>query len=265
LPIVVTYGGSLVELAILLWGMAHYVQPELSKHDAAGTPPPSQMSIVRFFWPLALIISTQELSRPLINLFVARGADATNALAILAVLYTLGRIPYGWLNDVRNLSLAFREEAGNRPYIRRFAVGCGLVSLAMMVILFWTPLRDIILLDWIGVPPELAPLAVVPLHLFAGFSIAVTIRAYYQGIGIVERRTSTLAPSAPARLAAIVVTLIILPWLGVDGATLGVAALLAGFGVEALAVWWGVRGHEWLRQRTQVEPVTKSGNARPLL
>ncbi len=258
LPVVVTYGGLLVELGILLWGVARYVVPNLPVRDPKGTPPPSQWAIVRFFWPLALIMLTQEMSRPVINLFVARGPDATNALAILAVMYTLGRIPYGWLNDIRNLSLAFRDEANNRHYIRRFALGCGLVSLAISMLLFWTPLREIILREWIGVPAELIPLAVVPLHLFAGFSIAVTVRAFYHGIGIVERRTSALAPSAPARLGAIVVTLIVLGWFGVRGATMGVAALVAGFGVEALVVWWGVRGHQWLRvQRTKNRLATR--------
>jgi hypothetical protein len=247
LPIVVTYGGMFVELAILLWGVYHYVMPHLPKQDPTGARPPTQWAIVRFFWPLALIMFTQELSRPVINLFVARGPNATNSLAILAVMYTLGRMPYGWLNDIRNLSLAFREEPNNRETIRRFAIGCALVSLAIMGIFFWTPLRDVILRDWVGVPEELASLATIPLHLFAGFSIAVAVRAYYHGIGIVERRTGALAPSAPARLAAIVLTLIILPWFGVDGATMGVAALLAGFAVEALVVWWGVRGYAWLR------------------
>jgi hypothetical protein len=247
LPIVVTFGGLLVELAILLWGVTRYVMPHLPKHDPSGAQPPSQWAIVRFFWPLALIMFTQELSRPVINLFVARGPDATNALAILAVLYTLGRIPYGWLNDIRNLSLAFRDEVNNRYYIQRFAVGCAFVSLAMMITLFWTPLRGVILRDWIGVPEELIPLAYIPLHLFAGFSIAVTVRAYYHGIGIVERRTGALAPSAPARLAAIIITLLVLPLFGVAGATMGIAALLAGFTMEALVVWWGVRGYSWLR------------------
>lgn len=247
LPIIVTFSGLLVELAILLWGVARYVMSALPSQDANGALPSTQWAIVRFFWPLALIISMQELSRPAINLFVARGADATNSLAILAVMYTLGRMPYGWLNDIRNLSLAFRDEANNRHYIQRFAVGCGLVSFATSVILFWTPLRDIILADWIGVPAELIPLAFLPLHLFAGFSIAVTVRAYYHGIGIVERRTSALAPSAPARFAAILLTLIILLWFGIDGAIMGVASLLAGFVVEAIVVWWGVRGYDWLR------------------
>jgi hypothetical protein len=253
LPVVVTYGGLLIEIAILMWGVSHYVMPTLPDRDAAGAPPPTQGAIVRFFWPLALIVFTQEMSRPLINLFVARGPDATNALAILAVLYTLGRMPYTWLNDIRNLTLAFRDEPNNRHYIRRFAIGCGFASLAMMFLFFWTPLRDIILRDWIGVPAELIPLAFVPLHLFAGFSIVVTVRAYYHGIGIVERRTGALAPSAPARIAAIVITLIILPWFNASGATMGVAALLAGFAIEALVVWWGVRGHDWLRLRLKMK------------
>ncbi len=258
LPIVVTYGGLLVELAIILWGVAHYVRPQLPAINDKGTPPPTQLAIVRLFWPLALIMFTQELSRPVINLFVARGPDATNALAILAVLYTLGRMPYGWLNDIRNLTLAFQDEPGIRQRIQRFAIGCCLASLTMMFILFWTPLRNVILLDWIGVPPQLAPLATVPLHLFAGFSLAVAARAYYHGIGMVERRTQAMAPSAPARLLAIVATLIILPWLGITGATMGIAALLAGFAVEAIVVWWGVRGRDWLRTRAESAAVEKT-------
>ncbi len=52
----------------------------------------------------------QPLEDRLINLFVARGPDPTTALATLAVVYTLGRIPYGWLNEIRSLASAFRIE-----------------------------------------------------------------------------------------------------------------------------------------------------------
>jgi hypothetical protein len=51
-----------------------------------------------------------------------------------------------------------------------------------------------------------------------------------------------------------VLTLLILPMLGVNGATMGIAALLAGFTVEAAVVWWGVRGHQLVRaQRIKSE------------
>jgi hypothetical protein len=261
LPIVVIYVGLAVELTILLAGVRRYVSATLpatlpSNSEQIGGEWLTFGAIVRFFWPLALIMLIQELSRPVINLFVARGPNPTEALAILAVIYTLGRIPYGWLNEIRNLATAFREEPGSDRRIRRFAVGCGLVSLAMMLVLFWTPLRTVILEEWIGVPPALAAGARVPLMLFTGFSTAVTARAYFHGIGLVEHRTAAMAPSAPARLAAIVATLTVLPWLGVTGATLGVAALLMGFCMEAATVWWGVRGQQWLLHSATGAPST---------
>ena len=119
LPVLVTYLGIGTELAIILWGVRHYVRPWLPHTNPQGAAVPSQWEIVRFFWPLALIMLIQEMSRPVINLFVARGPDPTNALALLAVLYTLGRMPYGWLNEIRNLAPAFREEADYRPAIRQ--------------------------------------------------------------------------------------------------------------------------------------------------
>ncbi len=253
LPLVATYVGILLEFSILVGGVLRYVPLMRQQESAAdaGAPRLTWGAILRFFWPLALIMLTQEMSRPLINLFVARGPDATAALAILAVLYTLGRIPYGWLNDLRSLASAFGDEPGSRQRIRRFVLACGALSLAMMVLLFWTPLRDLILEVWIGVPHDLAARARVPLYLFTFFSFSVTARAYYHGIGLAERRTRAFAPSAPARLAAILTTLVVLPWLGITGATQGVAALLSGFSGEALVVWWGVRGGQWWRRRAE--------------
>lgn len=251
LPVVVTYIGLLLELTILVGGVLRYVpaaQGHVNPKDPSA-PCLTWGAVIRFFWPLALIMLIQEMSRPLINLFVARGPDATAALAILAILYTLGRIPYGWLNELRNLASAFRDEPGSHAPIRVFTIACGAVSLAMMIVLFWTPLRDVILEQWIGVPPDLAVRARVPLYLFTLFSFAVTSRAYYHGIGLAERRTQALAPSAPTRLLAILTTLTVLPWLGIYGATLGVAALLSGFSGEALMVWWGVRGRQSRMQR----------------
>ncbi len=186
----------------------------------------------------------QELSRPLINLFVARGPDATAALAILAVLYTLGRIPYGWLNEIRNLAPSFREEAGSERYIRRFAVACSFISFGMMLLMFWSPLRDTILEQLIGVDAGLAARARVPLLIFSSYSLIVAARAYFHGIGLRERRTQAMAPSAIARVIAILVALVVLPLFGVYGATLGIAALTAGFMAETVAVWWGVQGRQ---------------------
>lgn len=255
LPVIVTYAGLLCELTIVTWGAYHYRDRWLVTAPPLPGAPAHVLTlaaILRFFWPLALIMLVQELSRPVINLFVARGPDATAALAILAILYTLGRIPYGWLNDLRNLASAFRGERHSLHYIRNFVIACAGVSFAMFVLLFWTPLRSVILEQWIGVEAELAARGTVPLVLYSLFSVVVAARAWFHGLGLVERRTPAMAPSAPARLAAIILTLVLLPYLGVYGATLGVMALFMGFLVETITVWWGIRGRRWLAARRAV-------------
>jgi hypothetical protein len=254
LPIGGIYAGILVELAVILWGYRFTVQREQQPHGAQDTTPAATIAptigmIVRFFWPLALIMMIQEFSRPLINLYVARQSDGPEALAVLAIVYILGRIPYAWLNDIRNLAPAFlRQDPAVLPAIRRFATACGALSTIILLLLFWTPLADVILRRWIGLDPLLASMSEGPLRLFFLFAVAVAIRAYYHGLGLVERRTAALAPSAPVRLLAIWLTLLLLPLFHFSGATLGVIALLNGFIAETVAVWWGVRGYRLIAQ-----------------
>ncbi len=241
LPILVTYAMFTAELLVVLAGVL--------RHGAIPSAPPSLQEpslsyreILGFFWPLALIMLVQEVSRPLINLFVAREPNGTEALAVLTVVYALGQWPYRWLNEIRSIPPAFRRLDPALGQVRRFVGVCGGLSFLLSVALFWTPLRDVLLLQVIGVDSALAHQAHTPLRLFAIFSFVVMVRAYLHGVALVERRTQAIAPSGPMRVAAILVALVALPWLGVQGATRAVGALLSGFVVETLTVWWGLRG-----------------------
>ncbi len=245
LPVIAVYLGEGVGLAVVLWGYryfapSHYApQPETAKLNYTY--------IVRFFWPLALVMAIQGMSRPLINLFVSHQRDGILALAVLAVVYPLAHLPYGWVNELRSLPAAFSKE-GIMPQIRRFTVACGMLSFLSMALLFWTPLRDVVLLQFIAVDADLARLCVVPLFIFSFFPLAVALRSYFNGVALIQHRTRALAPSAPARIASIFIALLLFSHWQWAGATMGVAALLCGFIIEALGVWLGVR--LWPRWRT---------------
>ncbi len=249
LPILVTYAGVLAEMGVVYVGYRRHA----GRLPTDGSATLSYRYVLGFFWPLALIMAIQGFSRPLINLFVSQEPDGAEALAVLTIVYTLGHLPYGWLNEVRNLPPAFREQGGSLRPIRRFSLACGFFSFALMVGLFWTPLRDVILQTWIGIEPELAARAAMPLVVFSLFPLAVMTRAYLHGVGLLEHSTQAMAPSAPVRILAIVVALVALPYLGVHGATRGVAALFCGFACETVAVWWGVRGRAALQRRRRLE------------
>lgn len=245
LPLFVTYAGMLTELVVILTVYRRYagqIMEEVSHASSRQRRPLTFGYILCFYWPLAFVMAVQGGSRPLINLFVARGADGTEALAVLTIVYALAHLPYGWLNEIRNLPAAFQHVENSLRHIRRFALGCGLLSFFTMALLFWTPVRVYILETLIGVDPGFATQCAVPLILFSFFPLTVMVRAYLHGIGLLEHRTRALAPSAPSRLFAIVVMLSVLPEGGLSGATRGVASLLGGFILETLVVWYALYG-----------------------
>ncbi len=240
LPLAATYASVVMEFLIATWGRYRFVKvPNIS-----DTEPLTQGYIIRFFWPLAFIMAIQGLSRPVVNLFVARGPDGAEQLAVLTIVYALAHVPYGWINEIRSLHIAFKHIENHLHYIRRFAAGCGLFSFGMMALLFWTPIRHFLLEGLIGVTPELAAKCALPLFFFSFFPLSVAVRAYFHGVGLLERRTQAMAPSAPARISAVTLVLLVLPVDLMHGAARGVLALLSGFICEALVVWWGVKGRK---------------------
>ena len=93
------------------------------------------LKLVKFIWPLMLILGIQRISRPVVNLLVARSAQShcesvevnnvlhcsclvtlyvvmillKKSIAVLTTTYPLGHLPYGWLNQLRTISPAFRQ------------------------------------------------------------------------------------------------------------------------------------------------------------
>uniref|UniRef100_A0A672PUP9 Progressive ankylosis protein homolog B-like n=1 Tax=Sinocyclocheilus grahami TaxID=75366 RepID=A0A672PUP9_SINGR len=68
------------------------------------------------------------------------------------------------------------------------------------------------------------------------FLSSVTIRAHLTGWLMTLKKTFVLAPSSVLRIIVLITSLIVLPYMGVHGATLGVGSLLAGFLGESTMV-----------------------------
>ncbi|XP_062425805.1 mineralization regulator ANKH isoform X2 [Rhea pennata] len=221
IPILSLYMGALVRCTTLCLGYyrnIHDVIPDRSGPEMGGEATIRKM--LSFWWPLALILATQRISRPIVNLFVSRdlggSSSATEAVAILTATYPVGHMPYGWLTEIRAVYPAFDK---------------------LCFVMFWTPnVSEKILVDIIGVDFAFAELCVVPLRIFSFFPVPVTVRAHLTGWLMTLKKTFVLAPSSVLRIIVLIASLIILPYLGVHGATLGVGSLLAGFVGESTMV-----------------------------
>uniref|UniRef100_A0A673C4A2 ANKH inorganic pyrophosphate transport regulator a n=1 Tax=Sphaeramia orbicularis TaxID=375764 RepID=A0A673C4A2_9TELE len=112
IPILSLYMGALVRFSIV--GLGYYCNIHDSIPDSSGLDVGGDATIKKmlsFWWPLALILATQRISRPIVNLFVSRDlkgtTDATEAVAVLTATYPVGHMPYGWLTELRAVYPAF--------------------------------------------------------------------------------------------------------------------------------------------------------------
>ncbi len=233
LPILATYAGACAHLIVTYLGYIRFSRKQLFVEAEKKL---SYGYILRFFWPLALTMSVQGISRPMINLFISRGPDGIEAMAVLAVVYSLGHLPYGWLNELRSLATAFKNEPNSLPQIKRFICVCGLISFSAMAFAYWTPVKEIILVDIMALSGDIVDGCMMPLILFTFLPLVVAIRSYFHGIALEARQTKYLAPSGPSRIIAILLVLILLPYTGLSGAEIGVIALFCGFVFETLTV-----------------------------
>ncbi|XP_077410426.1 ANKH inorganic pyrophosphate transport regulator a [Vanacampus margaritifer] len=252
IPILSLYMGALVRFSIV--GLGYYCNihdaiPDSSGPDVGGDATVKKM--LSFWWPLALILATQRISRPIVNLFVSRDlkgtTEATEAVAVLTATYPVGHMPYGWLTELRAVYPAFdknnpsnKMNAGSpvtKSHIKKFTFCCLALSLTLCFVVFWSPhVSEKILVDIIGVDYPFAMLCVVPLRIFSFFPLPVTVRAHLTGWLMTLKKTFVLAPSSVLRIIVLITSLVVLPYMGVHGATLGVGSLLAGFIGESTMV-----------------------------
>ncbi|XP_072567369.1 progressive ankylosis protein homolog B isoform X1 [Paramormyrops kingsleyae] len=253
IPILSLYMGALVRFTIV--GLGYYCKihdsiPESISPERGGDATIKNM--LKFWWPLALILATQRISRPIVNLFVSRDLKGTNsateAVAVLTATYPVGHMPYGWLTELKAICPVFDKNnpgdklpgdatSVSKSHIIRFTFVCLALSFTLCFIVFWTPhISEKILVDLIGVSQSFAELCVVPLKIFSFFPLPVTIRAHLTGWLMTLKKTFVLAPSSVLRLLVLLTSLVVLPYMGVHGATLGVGSLLAGFLGESAMV-----------------------------
>ncbi|XP_033097361.1 progressive ankylosis protein homolog B-like isoform X5 [Anneissia japonica] len=208
----------------------------------------SSLSILRvlmFWWPLAIVQAVQKISRPIINLFVARdlgGSDeAVQAIAVLTLVHPTGRITFGWLNELKSLQPAFLRNNQvtlvHRRHIRNFDICCLFLVLMISFSLFLIPgIVTSFFTNSLGLSEEVALMCIVPLKIFSVFPLFTVWRSHNTSWLLMMKKTTVLFPSAVVRMVFLIIVLIVFPKMGLHGAPLGVTALLAGFAGETISV-----------------------------
>jgi progressive ankylosis protein len=200
----------------------------------------------QFSWPLIINQSAEMGVVFTINLYLGRLSEAELAIAAFGVAHGLVSLLMG---PMRNLVQTAQTLITRREDVRVMFVFTGqLVALfaLLALVLFQTPLRDIILRTIMGLPPELAAYCEPAMGISFVMAAFWSSTALFRGLLAKARTTTSLAASGALRvLTAALAGSIILAYPDINGALLGVSAWVLSYVVEAIVSSWRLRKLGW--------------------
>jgi len=224
-------GCMTVEAIYMYWASRAYY----AELPATGGEQASYRQMWGFSWPLMITQVTENGVSFVINFFLGRLANPDLALAAFGVVNALTSLVASPLRNMVQTAQALVRTRHDMHVMLRFAHRVTLVYVVLVATLFYTPMRDVILIRIMGLPATLASYATPGVHLVVLIVVVWGYASLFRGLLAAMRRTGAIAGSAVIRLMVVTavgsVTLIA---PNLNGAAVGVAAVSAAFLAEAL-------------------------------
>lgn len=192
--------------------------------------PLSYGTIARFYLPLALTSLLTMGVNPLIAFFLGRSRMPLESLAVMPVVN-------GLLFAFNTAGLTFQDVAitlynldrGSLRALKRFAGALALVTFCGLALLAFTPLRDFWLENVVGLAPDLARFARLPVAIIILLPAITAITCFQRALLVVVRTTRPITWATGVEVTGIAGSLFALTQLcGWVGAVAAVTAMVTG-------------------------------------
>jgi hypothetical protein len=200
----------------------------------------------RFSWPLIINSSSEMGVIFTINLFLGRLHEAELAIAAFGIIHGLVSL---LMAPMRNLAQSAQTLVARREDVRVMLVFTGQLILGFTVlalVLFETPLRDVILRGIMGLTPALAAYCEPAMSAAFTMSVFWAGAALFRGLLAKARTTTSLAMAGVLRvITAAAAVSVSLAHPELNGGLLGVAAWVLSYAVETSLSLWRLRRLGW--------------------
>lgn len=202
--------------------------------EPGSEAPPSFRQQWRFSWPLMLNTSAEMGVVTAISIFLGLSARPDLALAAFSIVYGLVSLLMSPMRNLVATAQTLVKSLSDRRPIFIFALHLvGFFGLIGFV-LFHTPLEDLILIDAMGLKPELRNYCGPALKLTFLMAAAWAYSALFRGLLAGIQDTTMLAASGVTRIAvATLISSSSLLLVGANGAVIGLIGWVAGYAAEA--------------------------------
>lgn len=195
----------------------------------------SQRAIFWFWLPLFSSWLLMTAEGPIISAAINRLPNEVVMLAAQGLIVSLSVTIESPIINLLATSTALCRDRNAYVLLRRFTVHWMILLTGITVAIAFTPLFDLLIIDLLGVPPEIATWVRPGLRIMTFWSAAIAWRRFLQGIMIRFNKTRKVAWGTAVRLMFSGTTVIALSlWSGWPGVIIGSSALMAGVVAEAL-------------------------------
>jgi len=198
--------------------------------------PVSLTQLFRFWVPLQATWLMMSLEGPFLAAVIARLPAPKFNLAAYGVAFALAILVEAPVIMMMSASTALVDSAGNYRRLRNFMWLLNSGITAVMFLLLFTPLWELLIYGAMNLDPVVGHLTHVSLVIMLPWPAAIGYRRFYQGLLIRSGLTRRVAWGTMVRLSTMAVTATVC-WQATDmaGAWVGAAALSAGVVAEAIA------------------------------
>jgi len=216
-------------------------RPLYAELPARGGEQASYRQMWGFSWPLMITQITENGVTFVINFFLGRLANPDLALAAFGVVIALNSLVAAPLRNLVQTAQALVHSRTDMRVMLRFAHRLTLVYAVLVVGLFYTPLREVILSGVMGLPEKLSSYATPGVQMILLVVIVWGYSSLFRGLLSAMRKTQIIAASAMIRLLVVfAVGSVTLFAPNLNGAAVGVAAVGFAFLAEVLILGWQV-------------------------
>jgi len=192
-----------------------------------------QREIALFFFPLLLNVQLMSVSHSVINAFLARQHDYITALAGFSVAMVLHLFLASPSYQNHTVTIAMVRGRRSLRGTLRFVVLVACYVSVMLALVAFTPIGELVLKRFLGVPDAIAAAARSALGMLVALPFITGFRGFFQGLVIKARRTALVSFATAVRIGALFIFLAVgARWF--SGAELGAFALLACVATETL-------------------------------
>ena len=213
--------------------------------------------VVRAWWPLALSWLLMAVEGPALSAVAARLPNPEiNLAAFGGIVYPLALIIEAPIIMLLSASTALSKDWDSYRKLNRFMMVMGAVLTAVHILVAFTPLYDLVVVQLISPPEAIVEPARVGLMILVPWSWAIGYRRFKQGVLIRFGRSRAVGLGTFVRLAADGIVLAAGYMIGtIPGAT--VAAVALALGVISEAAFAGVRARGVIEKDLQEAPAVE--------